>query len=373
MKPFIALGWIFCASTALAAEAGTSAANFLKLGIGPRAVAMGEAQVGLADDVYASYWNPAGLATLTIPEAGFVQNQYVEDISEQYLAYADPRSRLGSFSASITYLNVGKFQGYDAVGQRASDVDASDAAFGLSYAARFFGDRRTGSGIALGGTAKYIRESLDDVSASSYAGDIGVLLVPGRRFGEPLEGWKAGLVLRNLGSALRYDQESFDLPRSMDAGISYTGHWRDETLTLAMDGRQPQAGETSFGAGLELRTLQYLLLRAGYSSEDDLGNGLRLGGGLRFKTIQVDYAYASAGDFGAIHRIGMTLRFGKMPVDPQYAAQRWYEKGMKDYRNRHYTEALVEFNKALEIDPSHPDALKMMKQTYEEIKTMVPE
>ena len=84
-------------------------------------------------------------------------------------------------------------------------------------------------------------------------------------------------------------------------------------------------------------------------------------------------ARLGAGGFGAAHRIGLTLRFGKMPEDPQYVAQRWYEKGLKDYQRKRFTEALVEFNKALEIDPSHPDALKMMKKTYEEIKTLVPE
>src|SRR5450631_1540511 len=74
------------AEVAQSSDPGTTAANFLKLGIGPRAIAMGNAQVGLANDVYATYWNPAGLARLETPEAGFVQNQYLENISEQYLA-----------------------------------------------------------------------------------------------------------------------------------------------------------------------------------------------------------------------------------------------------------------------------------------------
>src|SRR5438552_9569117 len=81
-----------------AADTGTTGANFLKLGIGPRAIAMGEAQVGLADDVYATYWNPAGLSRLQVQEAGFVQNQYIENISEQYLAYAMPRPSMGTFA-----------------------------------------------------------------------------------------------------------------------------------------------------------------------------------------------------------------------------------------------------------------------------------
>jgi tetratricopeptide (TPR) repeat protein len=356
-----------------AADTGTTAANFLKLGIGPRAIAMGEAQVGLADDVYASYWNPAGLAPLRVPEAGFVQNQYLEDISEQYIAYADPRTPVGTLAGSFTYFNVGKFQGYDAAGQPNRSVDSSDLSFAVSQAATYFGDKRLGSGASIGLTGKYLQERLDTVTAKAYAADVGLLLVPGRRWGDTLDGWKAGLVLRNLGTSMKFDQESFNLPRSADAGISYTGHWRDEVLTITFDGRMPQAGPHSFGTGLELKTLQFLLLRAGYTSEGDLGNGVRFGAGLRFQTVQVDYAYAGAGELGSIHRIGLTLRFGKMPEDPIFAAQRWYEKGLADYNRKRFTEALVEFNKALEIDPSHPEALKMMKKTYEEIKTMVPE
>ena len=356
-----------------AADSGTTAADFLNLGIGPRAVAMGEAQVGLADDVYATYWNPAGLATLDVQEAGFNYTQYLENITEQYAAYAVPRASLGTFAGSITYLNIGKFQGFDATGQPTGDVGASDTAFALSYARTLFQDRRFGSSLSLGLTGKYIQEHLDTVNADAYATDLGALWAPGRKWGDWLEGWKAGLAARNIGTTMRFDQESFDLPRTLVLGVSYTGQWRDELVTLALDGRRPYVGSQSLGVGLEIWTLRMLVLRAGYTSQSDIGSGLRFGGGLRFKTVQVDYAFANAGDFGATHRFGLTLKFGKQPENSQQTAQRWYEKGLKDYRQKRFTEALVEFNKALEIDPSHPDALKMMKQTYEEIKTLVPE
>ena len=43
---------------------GTKACNFLTIGIGARAVGMGEAYTALADDADATAWNPAGLALL---------------------------------------------------------------------------------------------------------------------------------------------------------------------------------------------------------------------------------------------------------------------------------------------------------------------
>ena len=127
------------------------------------------------------------------------------------------------------------------------------------------------------------------------------------------------------------------------------------------------------GAGVELSTLQLLIFRGGYTSRGDVGTGLRLGAGLRFKTIQVDYAYANAGELGQTHRIGLTLRFGTTPADPLVLAQDWYQEGMKEFRRSHYSQALVDFIKALEVDPSHPEALKMMKETYEKLKAVTPQ
>src|SRR5258706_3569685 len=133
MKRLGAISLVFLGlGPSFASDPGTTAANFLRLGIGPRAVAMGNAQVGLANDVYATYWNPAGLARLESFEAGFAQNQYVENISEQYLAFAYPHPTLGTLAASLTYLNVGTFPGYDAAGTSIGNVRAHDKVARLS-------------------------------------------------------------------------------------------------------------------------------------------------------------------------------------------------------------------------------------------------
>jgi len=357
-------------AAARAADPGTTSANFLKLGIGPRAVAMGEAQVGVADDVYATYWNPAGLAQLQNREAGFVQTQYIQDIQSQYAAYAHPHPTLGTFAGSFTYLNVGKFDSFDASGQPTGQVGANDAALAFSYALPVIRNRRMDSQLSIGATAKYVQEHLDTVTAHAYAGDLGLFYSPGKNFGGALEGVKAGLAVRNLGSSMKFDQESFALPRTVATGVSWTGVWLGEALTVAVDGEQPNDGKQTVGAGVELSTLQMVILRGGYTSKGDLGTGLRLGAGLRFKTVQVDYAFAGAGDLGQTHRIGLTFRFGTTPKDPLVLAQDWYQQGMREYRRAHYSDALVDFNKALEIDPSHPEALAMMKKTYENLKTI---
>jgi hypothetical protein len=356
------------AGSALASDAGTTSADFLNLGIGPRAVAMGDAQVGLANDVYSTYWNPAGLATLRTQEAAFVQTQYVQNISEEYLAYALPRTRFGAFGASFTYLGYGSLQGYDATGQPGGSVGASDMDLGLSYSRDLYHDERYGTELSAGVTGKWIQERLATVSATACAGDLGLLFSPGIKWGEFLNGWKAGLDLRNVGPSMTFDQESFALPRTLTAGLSYTGNWRDESITLACDGRQPHDGSRTMGVGLEIWTLQTFVLRGGYTTEGDLGSGLRVGAGIRFRTIQVDYAFGTEGPFGNTQRIGLTLRFAAAKENPVLLAQHSFERGMQEFKKGRYTESLVDFNKTLEVDPTHPQALNMMKRTYEKLK-----
>jgi len=337
--------------TANASDAGTTAADFLNIGVGPRAVAMGDAQVGLADDAYSTFWNPAGLSSLRTQEAAFVQTQYIQNITEENLAYALPRTRFGAFGVSLTYLGYGSLQGYDASGQPGGSVGASDMDFGLSYSRDLYRDERYGTELSAGVTGKWIQERLDAVSATSYAGDFGFLFSPGIKWGEFLNGWKAGLDLRNVGTPMTFDQESFALPRMLTGGLSYTGNWRDESITLTFDGRQPNGGSRTIGVGLEIWTLQSFVLRGGYTTEGDLGSGLRVGAGIRFKTIQVDYAFAT-----------------EAKENPVLLAQHSFEKGMHEFNKGRYTESLVDFNKTLEVDPTHPQALDMMKRTYEKLK-----
>jgi hypothetical protein len=334
---------------------------------------MGDAQVGLADDVYSNYWNPAGLSTLKTQEAAFVQTQYIQNISQEYLAYALPRTRYGAFGASINYLSYGTLPGTDAVGQPTGGVSANDMALGLSYSRDLYKDERYGAELSAGVTGKWIRERLDLASATAYAGDLGLLFSPGIKWGEFLNGWKAGLALRNVGTAMTFDQESFALPRTLAAGLSYTGNWRDESITVAFDGRQPNNGSRTMGVGLEIWTLQSFVLRGGYTTEGDLGNCLSIGAGIRFKTVQVDYSFGSEGPMGNTQRIGLTLRFAAPKPNPVLLAQHSFERGMHEFKKGRYHDSLADFTQTLEQDPTHPQAVEMMKKTYEKLNEPSPQ
>ena len=73
-------------------NAGTTGFSFLKLGVGAKAVAMGGAYTGFADDPSTMYYNPSG--TMRIREKMFLAgyHNYVLDIQSGFVAAVLPVS-----------------------------------------------------------------------------------------------------------------------------------------------------------------------------------------------------------------------------------------------------------------------------------------
>ena len=58
---------LFCSSLLFGqqvSKTGTTAGQFLKLGVGSRAMALGGAFTAIANDASALYWNPSGLSRI---------------------------------------------------------------------------------------------------------------------------------------------------------------------------------------------------------------------------------------------------------------------------------------------------------------------
>ncbi len=90
-------------------EAG---AIFLLIAPGARAGGMGEAQVALADDAYASYWNPAGLGFLKGTEFGMMHVNWLpnlaDDIYYEFFAGRHYIPMLGTVGGHLIFLNLGE-------------------------------------------------------------------------------------------------------------------------------------------------------------------------------------------------------------------------------------------------------------------------
>src|SRR2546421_12565219 len=68
---------------------GDIAASFLKLGVGARAIGLGEAYSALADDASALYWNPAALSEMSNPSSlALMHASYVDSSFFDYFSLA---------------------------------------------------------------------------------------------------------------------------------------------------------------------------------------------------------------------------------------------------------------------------------------------
>lgn len=82
--------------------------EFLKIGVGARAAAMGNAMSGIVDDATAGYWNPAGLALApNAPEVAAMHSEYFAGIAKyDYIGFTMPIGGNRRFGASVIRLGV---------------------------------------------------------------------------------------------------------------------------------------------------------------------------------------------------------------------------------------------------------------------------
>src|SRR5690348_11799385 len=66
-------------------KAGSDGGLVLKMPVGARAAAMGGAFSGLADDITAIYWNPAGIASLKDADVDFEYAQSFGDVTYDFI------------------------------------------------------------------------------------------------------------------------------------------------------------------------------------------------------------------------------------------------------------------------------------------------
>ncbi|MDH4222330.1 MAG: PorV/PorQ family protein [candidate division Zixibacteria bacterium] len=283
-------------------ERGTTGANFLKIGVGARASGMGGAFVGVADDATSIYWNTAGLSQLERQEIVFVHNQWYQDVKYEYFGYSLPVKAKSTLGFSITYLNLGDFQGYDDSDNLTSGFSAYGAVLGLAYA------HKVSSSVSFGLGLKWIQEKLEEEKAASLALDFGFIYKPGR--------FSLGMTYTNLGSSMKFIREKEPLPSELTIGIGYKLF--QDRVSLAWDLNFPRDDKMVLKQGLEYGYEESIFLRMGYeyktSAQNLSGTGFSLGGGFRFSDWEVDYTYSPNQNLGDSHRISLSYRFGSIRV-----------------------------------------------------------
>ena len=287
-----------------AKDTGKSRAAFLKIGVGARATAMGEAFCALSDDISAIYWNPAGLSQLTQTEVMTTHHSYFQDINNEYFAFVRPNKNSTALGVSLSMLGIDGIKGYDKGNTPTKDFKANDMAVNLAYSKMF------GQGAAIGAGLKLVKQGLDDKDTTNLAVDLGGLSHT------PIRNLVIGAAVQNIGINMSSNNkkrgtvvDDDPMPFRMRLGASYQGR----KSVVCVDVNMPNDGQRTTNLGMEYTLPKIVrfdtMLRAGYRMGADTGK-LSFGFGILSNNCSFDYAFASYNDLGNSHRLSTSLRLG---------------------------------------------------------------
>lgn len=285
-------------------DKGTSSAQFLKLGAGARAAGMGEAYSAICDDATAVYWNPGALGGIRGISGNFTHAALFGEINYGYLGYVQGIGRKKALGLGVQYLSAGSIAETDTGGfETGSHMTPRQLALTLAFG-REFGH------FGLGVSAKYVKARLTE-TGSALAADAGL---SGSAMGGKM---RMALVVRNVGSGLKYDKKTDPLPLNISLGGSYLLS-KDLTIVLDVDFPRDNRVYAKIGAEYVVRYGDIFSYagRIGYNSRT-LGDiqgvsGISLGLGAASHNRALDYAFIPFGSLGSAHKISISIKFSNL-------------------------------------------------------------
>ena len=295
-------------SRAFAAEPGETGLAFLKIGVGARAAAMGEAYSAVAQDPTATYWNPAGIANTLGNEVHATHSEWISDVRYEYVA-AVHGLKGQAIGLHAALLHMGELQGRDDSGNFTESFHAYDFSTGATFARRF---SRSFEG---GATAKVLYSKIADNSATGFAGDLGV------RYRTPVRGLTAAGTITNIGTSMKFVDDEFKLPAAGRIGVAYRSRALLDGFILSSDVRFPNDSSAKGQIGAELWPYKMFAVRGGakLGYDEEVGT---VGFGIEYQAWTFDYAwvpFSDSSELGDTHRLSLTWR--AQPRETAQAAQ----------------------------------------------------
>lgn len=252
--------------------------------VGARPLSMGGAFTGLADDVNATYWNPAGLVNLDGPETTWMHTTMNrEDINYQdYVAHAQ---KIGNNTAlGVSYINYN----YLLTGQGPSQLDNQNW-YWVSLAVKV--DPKTSVGVNL----RKVENSIAGMETSP-AIDVAFL----HKVDDKLT---IGMLVQNANEpAMKINGEQVGYwGRNWRPGASYK---IDDTQIASIEFYDIGSGKISLRIGYELDASCGAKIRVGYYELGSTQSTMTIGAGKSIKlsegsSIDIDVA-GMFGDFNTV-------------------------------------------------------------------------
>ena len=299
------------------AKTGTSGAQFLKIGVGCRGIAMGGAFIATADDPSAAYWNPAALVRVPGTQFMFSGTQLYGDMLYGSGIVSHQLPGIGTVAMQFGLLSSGDMNLTTVENPSGTETfTCTDMVIGLSFA-RMLTDR-----FSAGLTAKYVREAWEDVSAGGIAIDIGTLYDTGfktlrigmsiQNFGPELTPGGEGQTW-NSGSDSTETYDPYSMPMTFKIGLAMdVVDQGPHQVTVEVDGVHPADNVEQVNIGAEYWYNNMIALRGGYRVNTD-EEGLAAGAGFRVpmadKALTLDYSYQDFNRLEMVHSASLGFTF----------------------------------------------------------------
>lgn len=328
--------------------------EFLNIGVGARALGMGNANVASVEGVNSGYWNPAGLLKQKNDlEVGLMHAEYFAGIAKY--DYVGVSKRIDSVStAGVSILRFGvdnipnTLDLVDANGNvdynRITTFNAVDFAMLLSYARKL----PQLKGVELGGNFKIIRRKLGDFGGAwGFGLDAGAkynykgwqFAAMGRDITGTFNAWSYNLsqkdiaVLQQTGNDVPTSSLEITTPKIILGGARNFLFWKDRISVLGevnlintFDGQRNTVVKTklwsmepAFGAEVGFKGFVYLRGGIGNIQKqlNDNATGYvttfqpNFGVGVKYKIFTLDYALTDIGD----HSIAIYSNIFSIKID----------------------------------------------------------
>jgi hypothetical protein len=305
---------------------GISAFQFLKLGVGARAVGMGESFVAVANDVSSLYWNPAGLVQGVENEVMASHTEYVADIKHDFFGVVYHLTSSDAVGASFGSLHMKDMEITTETQPFGTGryFSFGDVAAGLSYS------RKMTDQFSFGLTVRYVEETLDILKMRSVMVDLGTYYWTGlgnARFAVVISNF--GSDVSPEGSVMEFDGtatssfQSFSLPTVFKLGFAVDPVENEQhRLTTSLQLNHPNDNSENIRFGMEYAWQNTFFLRAGLkrtigqklvgpdeTSEEIFALGLGVRVPVLVSTISVDYAFTDYARLGSVHRISLAFTY----------------------------------------------------------------
>jgi hypothetical protein len=277
--------------------AGRVDADFLRVEPSARTSGLSGAFCGVADDLSAVIFNPAGLVQIKRTAISLTHFASFADTCYEHAGAVLPVGK-GTAAFSMQYGFTMDFDEIDEFGDEVGPVPNYDFVLTGSYALFILPK------IAVGANIKGFYSKLYRFDKVGIAADAGVFVELANN-----PDTRAGAVIQNLGSQSAYIEISDPLPANIKAGLSTKFKIPDiGNLLFAVDVNRLMGKDEipTLDLGLEAEVYNILALRAGYGFRHDLAN-LSFGIGILLEKIKFSYAYQPYDALGTAHRITLDL------------------------------------------------------------------